>query len=314
VLGPGDKLRVLESEYVTLTARYGEAHPDVIRTKRAIDALRTEVGGGSAHEEMQRQLDGKRAELAVAQDRYGEDYPAVAQLRSEVQAIEKRLDDARSARTSVPRATQPDNPAYIQIQANLQAIQTELASYGAKRGELAATIADFERKLAAAPQVEREYRALTRDYDSAALKFQEINAKLMEAQVSRTLETERMGERFTLIEPPLLPEKAEKPNRMAILLLGIVLAIGLSLGAGAVMESVDQTIRGRRMLTDLVGAAPLAVIPFITTDADLKAKSRPKVYLLAGIIIAATVIAIAFHFIIMPLDVLWFVVLRRLGV
>jgi succinoglycan biosynthesis transport protein ExoP len=50
--------------------------------------------------------------------------------------------------------------------------------------------------------------------DSAQLKYQEIRAKQTEVQVSQNLETEHKGERFTMIEPPLPPEKPVSPNRL----------------------------------------------------------------------------------------------------
>ena len=48
------------------------------------------------------------------------------------------------------------------------------------------------------------FRELSRDYDNARLKYQEIRAKQMEAQTAQNLETDRKGERFTLIEPPFV--------------------------------------------------------------------------------------------------------------
>ena len=43
----------------------------------------------------------------------------------------------------------------------------------------------------------------------------------MEAQLAQNLETNRKGERFTLIEPPLPPEEPVSPNRLAVLIIGL---------------------------------------------------------------------------------------------
>ena len=56
--------------------------------------------------------------------------------------------------------------------------------------------------MARAPAVERDYRALARDLENAQLKYQQIRAKQGEVQISENLESERKGERFTMIEPP----------------------------------------------------------------------------------------------------------------
>ena len=50
------------------------------------------------------------------------------------------------------------------------------------------------------PEVEREYRTLTRDYEVAQSKYQEVLSKRQEAELSNNLESQKQGERFTLIE------------------------------------------------------------------------------------------------------------------
>ena len=62
------------------------------------------------------------------------------------------------------------------------------------------------------PQIEKQYRELSRDYENARAKYQEIRAKQMEAQTAQNLETDRKGERFTLIEPPTDARKARQPE------------------------------------------------------------------------------------------------------
>ena len=136
----------------------------------------------------------------------------------------------------------------------------------------------------------------------------------MEAQLSQSLETERKGERFTLIEPPELPEKPLKPNRMAILFLGVMFSIAGGVGTVAVSESMDNTVRGGRVLTGLMKLPPLGTIPYIETTEDVRKRRRRR--RLLGVTILASVIAavMAVHFLFKPLDVLWYLVLRRLGV
>ena len=73
--------------------------------------------------------------------------------------------------------------------------------------------------------MEPDYLFLTRDRDTSGQKYQDIRSRLLEAKVSEGLEVQRKGERFSLIDPPSLPEKPEKPNRPAIVLLGFILAL-----------------------------------------------------------------------------------------
>jgi hypothetical protein len=155
---------------------------------------------------------------------------------------------------------------------------------------------------------------LTRDRDTSGQKYQDIRSRLLEAKVSEGLEVQRKGERFSLIDPPSLPEKPFKPNRMAIVLLGFILALGGGIGSGAVAESLDHSIRTPDQLAALTQQFPLAVIPFMPNENDLfRAKMRWRLVKTAGVSVVAVTLVIL-HVFVIPLDVLWFAALRRFGV
>jgi hypothetical protein len=159
--------------------------------------------------------------------------------------------------------------------------------------------------------VEAEYRTLNRNLQNATTKYQEMSAKLMQAQVGRQLESESRGERFALIEPAVLPEEPFKPNRPAIIFLSLVLALGAGLGYAAVAESLDNTVRGVKGIMNAVQAAPLAVIPYLANDRELKRGKRKTLLVLAGMLGSVAAVLVLFHLYVSPLDVLWFRVLRR---
>jgi uncharacterized protein involved in exopolysaccharide biosynthesis len=312
LLGPADRLKVLQTEYVSLAARYSQDHPDLVKMRREIDALQAQVGGSAGVEGLAAQLEDTRAELASARERYSAEHPDVKRLEREVAGLEARL---AAAPADAGRATlgRPDNPAYIQLQAQLDAARTELASQREKRARLEAKVAGFEERLVATPQVEREYKSLMRNYENAVAKFQEVKAKQLEAELAQSLEAERKGERFTLIEPPLLPEEPVKPNRIAILFLGVVFSFAGGIGSAAVREALDDTVRGARGVANLVAAPPLAAIPFIETPADRRRRLARRAGAVAFVLVLIGLAAAAFHLLVMPIDVAWFAALRRFG-
>jgi hypothetical protein len=162
--------------------------------------------------------------------------------------------------------------------------------------------------------MEPDYLFLTRDRDTSGQKYQDIRSRLLEAKVSEGLEVQRKGERFSLIDPPSLPEKPNKPNRLAIVLLGCILAVGGGIGAGALAESLDHSIRTPEQLSRLTQLFPLAVIPFMPNERDLSQAIKRR-HLLRGAGVGALVTILALlHVFVMPLDVLWFAALRRFGI
>jgi len=263
VLGAKDQLKVLQTKYAAAIATYSDTHPDVVRLKGEIEGLEKELGSQSDYRDSERELEQARADLAVARQTHTDAYPDVVRLTDRVSQLDAQLKKAPRTPATPVRGEQPDNPAYIQIQANLQAAQSERASLLAQRSQLHERLTELERRSATAPAIERDYTAQMNDLTNAQKKHAEVQQKQMEAQLASNLETERKGERFVLIEPPLEPQKPVSPNRWLILALGAVLALGAAIGLMQLLETLDTRIRGREDIIALLTVPPLAVIPWI---------------------------------------------------
>ena len=109
----------------------------------------------------------------------------------------------------------------------------------------------FYRKVEISPSVEKEYMEMTRDYESAKRKYNEIHNKLLTAKVAKGMEETQRGERFTITEPAQLPQKPYKPNGVAIILIGFILALGAGVGLAAALEFVGR-VQKRRAVVFLI--------------------------------------------------------------
>jgi polysaccharide biosynthesis transport protein len=263
ILGAKDQLRMLQTQYAAAVATYSDTHPDVIRLKSQIAALEQELGRQDSFRDTERELEQARADLAKAREIDTDEHPDVVRLTRQVALLEDQLKNAPSTPATPVAGEKPDNPAYIQIQASREEARTERTSLIAQQTQLRARLAELEQRSAATPMIERDYSALMSDLESAQKKHAEVQQKQMEAQLGENLETERKGERFTLIEPPIEPQKPVRPNRILILALGIVLALGTAVGLMWLLEALDTRIRGRDDIIALLQVPPLAVIPWI---------------------------------------------------
>jgi uncharacterized protein involved in exopolysaccharide biosynthesis len=316
VLSPVEQLEVLRSQYANLLALYGASHPDVVRTKRQIEGLEQSTGLTASGSTIDAQLEAARSELAVARERYTDDHPEVQRLERTVQGLEAQQASGGTSTAPAPTASiaSATNPAYIQLQIRLQATVAELQSLAAKHEGLRKSLAAYETALSKAPEAERVYTALTRQLDDARARHREITAKQMEAELSRQVEQNRKGERFELVEPPVEPTEPWSPNRLVWLFLGLMLTVAGSIGAIAVAESLDTAVRGSESISALLGTAPIAVIPYIYTEGESHGVDRQKVLKIAGIVGAALVVILTLiHFLYKPLDVVWYIVMRKLG-
>ena len=96
----------------------------------------------------------------------------------------------------------------------------------ATREDLRAKQRAYDARLLQIPEVEREYRELTRDYENAQTRYREIRAKQMQAEGAVELEKDLKAERFSLGEPANLPHKPYSPDRPRIALLGLLASLG----------------------------------------------------------------------------------------
>lgn len=315
ILTPEDRYKALKAQYVSEAARLSPDHPDIVQMRKELAALKVEIGGSGDTTQLERELAERRGELSAVEKRYSPDHPDVNRLRRSVASLERRVSQAQASGTvrGPLESTQADNPAYIQLQARLQAARTDLRGLEDTEKELQEKLEKYEQRLIQTPEAEREYRALSRNYENAQLKYRETKDKLMQAELSESLERERKGERFSLIEPPLLPEKPVSPNRPAILLLGLIFSFAGGVGTAALGESMDQTVRDARDLTRLTQARPLGIITHIAAEEEGHAARRRKVFLAVLLVLAGAAALAAVHFLFMPLDVLWYSLLRRAG-
>jgi uncharacterized protein involved in exopolysaccharide biosynthesis len=298
-------------------ARYGENHPDVLRVQREIDGLSASVDAEDVTNDALRRLEDAKSELAKARARYASTHPDVVRLTRNVADLEKSVADM-PARARVQKArVNPDNPAYIQLKLQLDSINGEIESTRSREKEMQLRYDDYQRRLTKAPGVEQEYYALARDLENTQTKYHEVRLKQREAESSQNLETERKGERFTLIEPPLPPEEPVSPNRPVVFLLGLLVSLGLGLGTALVKESMDPRVRRASDVTALIGVAPLAVLPSFETAAEVASResaNAPKrqrlIYILVGIVV---VVILFVQLFVRPLDILFVNAVRRLG-
>ncbi|MCP4626862.1 MAG: chain-length determining protein [bacterium] len=240
-----------------------------------------------------KELEQLKLNLFNLRSKYSENYPDVKRTMDAIEEVEKEIE--RKNHIEKSRRTPPDNPAYIELASQLAGVQTNIKSVKRQIAKLDKKITDFKNQIAAIPNVEKQYTALTIDRDRTKAEYSDLMNKLMEARLAHDLEREQKGEHFTLIEPPRLPEKPYKPNRRAILLIGIIFGIGTGFTTIFLREFSDQSVHDT---DDLLysGLSPvLAGIPNIVTARDKNIRSLRRVISIVVIVITIFYGVIAFH-------------------
>jgi uncharacterized protein involved in exopolysaccharide biosynthesis len=251
-------VRQLEDQYSRMRSSYDESHPDMIALRRQIDSLKygSSAGAGTS---LRSQLNAKRATLAEARQRYGEEYPDVKKLQRDIATLEARIKSGERGDVEMADGT----PVGMQLRTQINAIDSQLASIEAQNAALRGKLSGIEKNVIATPQVEREYANATRDLTIAREKYEQLLNRQMDAEVSESAIVGGRADEFRLIQAPMLPSVPGKPQRLAILLIGLVASVLLGLTATVAAEALDPKVRGARDVRDLLSVSPLVAIPTI---------------------------------------------------
>ena len=285
VLSPYDRLRVLQREYLNLTSIYSPDHPDVLKKRRELEALAQSTGlPAFDRATLESELQGQEDQLAAARDRYGPDHPDVRTLERSVEATRKALASTPVAPTR-RMPTTPDNPAYIQKQAQLSETAVGLKAAIERRDALRRDYEDLTKRLQVTPEVERESSALTRGLEQLVEQYNNTQGQINQAQIALNLEEDPTSERFTVLEQPTIANSPSSPNRFAVLILSLAIAVALGAAVVAVAERSDQAVRNAQDVIEYLEMPPLVGIPYVENRVDLNRRARRR-------LVAASVVSL----------------------
>ncbi len=308
-LSKEEQIRTLKAEYMHLTSQYNPAHPDVVRVERQLKALDPGFEGVPDKQDVALELEKARHDLDSFEDKYGENHPDVVKLKQKIKKLEQQQTAPKPAADAKPTtatgSTGSSDPVYISLVGQLNSSQTELEGLVKRQAELRKNLEQINSYIAQTPQVERGYNELVRGRASSMEKYTELKDKAQEAKLSQALEEGQKGESFTLIEPPLLPDKPEKGTRAKFVFMGIGAGLVVGLGGVFLAEALDSSVRGFRALQAITGIPPIMVVPYVINDDDLEHDRKRMKLLKIILLVMLAISAVLVHFLVMPWDAIW---------
>jgi polysaccharide chain length determinant protein (PEP-CTERM system associated) len=257
-----------------------------------------------------------KSEYSSLQSRYSERHPDVIKTKSEIERLEAQL-----AKQPEPEGVQKNserdnkrlkNPAYATLEMELALNNREISSVKRMIENHRKKAIEYQKRIETTPLIEGTYQALFRQRDNLQAKANDLLKKLMESRVAQGLEKAQKGERFTIIDPARRPGKPFKPNRMAIILVGIVLGIGAGCGMVVFREVTDSTAWNARDLNRISGLSVLGSIPEVETEKEIKKRKIKRYAIAAAVVIISVAGAAGFHFFVMDLKDLIAAIIRRM--
>ena len=135
---------------------------------------------------------------------------------------------------------------------------------------------------ARAPLVQQQIGDLQLRLTAVNEQYEEVQTRLLAARAGVRAEDEQMSERLSVVEPPVIPDSPSWPDRWILALGGIGGGLALGFVLAFAIELLLRPIRGPAALQNIMGAAPLGVIPVVTAKTTKKRTWRSFAYLRAS--------------------------------
>jgi polysaccharide biosynthesis transport protein len=198
------------------------------------------------------------------------------------------------------------------LRAQIIVTESEIDSLRQDRIRATQRLEDYQRRLEMAPFIDEQFNALTLDYENAKRKFDEVSRNLHAARIAQEMDLAERGERFRINHPAYVPDKPLKPNRLLIILMGLVLGTGASVLLAAVSESLDSTIKTPDDMEEVLGVPLLATVSLYDSPREKRMRRLRGAMLTASMIVIILLCSVVVDRFVMPLDVLWTTVQDRL--
>ena len=218
-----------------------------------------------------KKIDDVKKQLLEAEGQFTDRHPDVVRLREQLSVLERdhkqaeaeetrqREEAEAAARTAA--AADPNVPPPQVRRRTLENLDAELERLRQEQAGIRQTITSFEQRLESSPQRQQDYALITRDYTSAKDQYDSLMKRYDEAQLTASMESDRAGETFRVLEPALPPEGPAAPNRFRLLIMGLLMAAAAAAAAVILREQFDTAFHSVEDVRDYTAVPVLVSIP-----------------------------------------------------
>ena len=255
------RIETLRKNLDEMLRRFTEKHPDVISSRNVIEQLE-------------------------------------AQRRREAEAEADRRAKAAAANPGRTASLAPieRNPVYQRLKVAFAESEAEVASARGRVQELEVQYQRLNSSAKLIPQIEGELVQLNRDYDVHKRTYETLVTRRESAEISSNLEAAGSTSTFRVIDPPRVSQFPVVPNRLLLIPLILLLALGIGAFASFVWSQVQPIFHDSRPLREITGRPLLGTVSLVTDPKALIQQRRSKFTFISGLAGLVACYGIAFVF------------------
>ena len=222
--------------------------------------LETAMAGLSRQNSAQSNMPALQKRLQELQMQYTDSYPEIQRVKEDIRTLEEQSKNGQSSSKPV------DSPEYAKLASELRAFKQAEAN-------LSGNIAKYRGLLHTIPAAKATLENLEREKQSQKALYDSMLARQGQSEVSKQMEVQDKTTVFRIVDPAILPFKPVSPNRVKIILLGILVGIGGGLGLVMLRDQLDHSVKDPDMAKQM-GLRLLAIIPSIEDPQRLFLQTR----------------------------------------
>ena len=233
--------------------------------------------GGAGPGAQQAQLQQLLAEEADLTSRYTDDYPDVVTVRRKIKELRQQMAKAPAVAAPSPSVTvarPTDSLSALQLRAQIRAMDLGIAQKKKDQGTIQSQLHMYQERVSSSPQVEEEYKSITRDNQMAQGFYDDLLNKMNQSKMATDLEKRQQGEQFRVMDEPNLPEEPSTPKRPVFVGGGLAGGLGLGLLIIGLLEYMDTALRSERDIWAFTKLPTLGVIAYNHEGEPVQAKRR----------------------------------------
>lgn len=239
----------------------------------------------------------KSGEIAQLQDQLNallvdstEKHPRVKQLREEISLKKRELEEENLQYTEddvLKSAT--SNPIIDEIKRSLDVLEKD------KSDPMAASQQNDMVKVMLMDKLDQ---VMARDVAVNTQVYNMLLQRLETAKITQRLQSSKEGTKYTILDPPRIPLKPFKPNRILVALVGMF--IGSLIGVGLVIaaEFLDKSFIDVEEAKEYLGVPLLGAISKINTQDSIRHEREREGWMyslvfLGGVLVVVVTVAIS---------------------
>jgi len=221
--------------------------------------------------EIDARISAQKRNLDALLQRFTDQHPDVVGARRLIKDLEeqkrKEIQELRKAVLANPSAAPTNNNlTYQELSRMLATSEVQVASLRARVSEYESRLSRAREAMKTAPQIEAEYAQLNRDYEINKKNYNDLVSRRESATMSGELDSATGVADFRLIDPPRASPKPVAPNRLLLMPLALLAALGAGLGVTFLMSQLRAVYYDAYAMSESLGLPLLGVVSLVVDD------------------------------------------------